>query len=210
MVGSCKHSDLAIFSTHPVKSITTGEGGIITTNNKLFYEVIKNFRSHGIKRKTGNHWHYDIIKLGFNYRLSDINCALGSSQLDKLKKFVQLRKFKYEYYLSKLNKYNKNLLITNYSKKNKSAFHLFMITIDFKKIKSSRDKFFKYLKKNNIYAQFHYIPLYKFSFYKDKKQFFPNSEFYYKTKVSIPLFYDLTKKNQNFVIEKLKNFFKKI
>ena len=208
MVGSCKHSDLAIFSTHPVKSITTGEGGIVTTNNKSFYKNLINFRSHGIKRNPNCYWEYDILHTGFNYRLSDINCALGLSQLSKLKRFINTRKKKYEYYLTKLKKVNKHLLICDYSKKNNSAYHLFMITIDFKKIHSSKNKFFNYLKKNNIFAQFHYIPLYRFSFFKDKKSFFPNSEYYYKTKISLPLFFDLTKDEQNFVISRVSNFFK--
>ena len=208
MVGSCKHSDLAIFSTHPVKSITTGEGGIVTTNNKTFYKKLINFRSHGIQRNYNNYWNYDILNTGFNYRLSDINCALGLSQLAKLKKFINIRKKKCEYYSMKLKKMNKHLLIFDYSKKNCPAYHLFMITINFNKIHSSKNKFFNYLKKNNIFAQFHYIPLYKFSFFKEKKIFFPNSEYYYKTKISLPLFFDLTKAEQNFVINRISNFLK--
>ncbi len=206
MVGSCKHSDLAIFSTHPVKSITTGEGGIVTTNNELFYKKIKSYRSHGIRRKKNTHWHYDIVETGFNYRLSDINCALGLSQLSKLKKFIQIRNKKYSYYLSKFKKLNNNLLIHDYTKKNKSAFHLFMITINFSKINSTKNKFFRYLKNNKILAQFHYIPLYKFSFFKGKKNIYPNSEYYYKTKISLPLFYNISKIEQNFIINKISNF----
>ncbi len=86
-VGACKHSDISTFSLHPLKPITTGEGGIITTNNKLIAEKIKSFRSHGIIRNPKSHWKYDISNYGFNYRLSDINSALGISQLKKLKIF---------------------------------------------------------------------------------------------------------------------------
>ena len=92
MIGSCKHSDLATFSTHPVKSITTGEGGIVTTNKKFYYERLKKFRSHGIERDSRFPWQYDIFNTGYNYRLSDINCALGFSQLNKLEKFIHIRK----------------------------------------------------------------------------------------------------------------------
>lgn len=168
MIGSCKHSDLTIFSTHPVKSITTGEGGIVTTNKKSYYENLKKFRSHGIKRKSNTQWHYDISKTGFNYRLSDINCALGLSQITKLKKFIQKREKISNYYFSKLRKINKYLTVNKYSNNIQSAFHLFLISINFKKIKSSKNKFLNYLKKNKIFAQFHYIPLYKFSLFKKK------------------------------------------
>ena len=209
MIGSCKHSDLATFSTHPVKSITTGEGGIVTTNKKFYYENLKKFRSHGIERNQNSHWHYDISKTGFNYRLSDIKCALGLSQIKKLKKFIKKRKEINNYYLSKFKKLNKNLMVYNYSNKNHSAYHLFLLGIDFKRIKSSKEKFLVYLKKNNIFAQFHYIPLYRFSFFKEKKNFFSNSEYYYATKISLPLFLNFTKSQQDFVINKIYNFFKK-
>ena len=206
MIGSCKHSDLAIFSTHPVKSITTGEGGIVTTNKKSYYENLKKFRSHGIKRKSNTHWQYDISKTGFNYRLSDINCALGLSQITKLKKFIQERKKNNDYYLSKLKKLNRYLHLNNYSNNNRSAYHLFLVGIDFKKIKSTKKNFFNYLKRYKIFAQFHYIPLYRFSLFKKKKYFFPNSEYYFATKVSLPLFFNITKAQQDYVINKVKNF----
>ena len=99
MVGSCKFSDMAVFSFHPVKSITTGEGGVITTNNKDLYEKLKNLRSHGIEKNqkklknNGNKiWYYEMRDLGFHYRITDIQCALGISQLNKLKKFVSYRR----------------------------------------------------------------------------------------------------------------------
>ena len=117
MIGSCKHSDLATFSTHPVKSITTGEGGIVTTNKKFYYERLKKFRSHGIERDSRFPWQYDIFNTGYNYRLSDINCALGFSQLNKLEKFIHIRKKKYDYYLSKMKGINENLLVHEYTKK---------------------------------------------------------------------------------------------
>ena len=88
-IGSCKHADISTFSLHPVKSITTGEGGIVTTNKKEIYKKIISYRSHGIKRNKNKHWEYDIVNSGYNFRLSDINCSLGLSQLKKLNKFIK-------------------------------------------------------------------------------------------------------------------------
>ena len=101
-IGSCKHSDIATFSLHPVKTITSGEGGFVTTNNKDLAKKIFLFRSHGIERHKTHHWEYQISHSGFNYRLSDINAALGLSQLRKLSKFLIYRKKVYDYYLKEL------------------------------------------------------------------------------------------------------------
>ena len=87
-IGSCKHSDISVFSLHAVKTITSGEGGIVNTNNKVLYNKMLNLRSHGIKRDKSSHWKYNVICSGFNYRLSDINCALALSQLKKISKFI--------------------------------------------------------------------------------------------------------------------------
>jgi dTDP-4-amino-4,6-dideoxygalactose transaminase len=114
-IGSCKHSDLSTFSLHPVKTITTGEGGIVTTNNKVFYNRIISFKSHGIKKDKISHWKYDISKSGFNYRLSDINCALGLSQLKKINNFINYRKKVFNVYNAELKK--KILLIFLFIKK---------------------------------------------------------------------------------------------
>ena len=97
MVGSCKHSDLCTFSLHPLKSITTGEGGLVTTNNKLIADKIKKFCSLGIKRSV-NHWEYDVIYTGLNFRLNDFQSALGISQLNKINKFINFRKKVFNHY----------------------------------------------------------------------------------------------------------------
>ena len=106
-VGSCKHSDISIFSLHPLKSITTGEGGAVTTNNKIYKEAFNKFRSHGFIKK--NHWTYELNNFGFNYRLSDINCALGISQLKKIKFFLTKRKKIYQFYKKKLSRFSDKL-----------------------------------------------------------------------------------------------------
>ena len=207
-IGSCKHSEVAVFSLHPVKTLTAGEGGLVTTNNKILANKVLLLRSHGIERKENKHWEYDIQDFGFNYRLSDINSALGLSQLKKIKKFINYRQ---EIYKSYQNFFMNNNLIflPNYNKNNVSAFHLFLISIK-NNNKFIKEKFFNFLKKNKIFAQYHYIPIYRFSCFKKKINYkkFPNSEYYYKHSVSIPLFYNLSLKNQVYILNKINLFFK--
>ena len=207
-VGSCSHADISTFSLHPLKTITSGEGGIITTNNLKIAKNIKLYRNHGISRNTKKYWKYDILRFGFNYRLSDINCALGLSQLDKINIFVKRRKKIYERYVHELKNFHPALIVPKYSKTNKPSFHLFLINIMFKKIKKNKDHFMKYLIKNNILAQQHYIPIYKFKVYKKISSHFPGSEKYFKNSVSIPIFVNLNNNDQNKIIATIKNYFK--
>jgi dTDP-4-amino-4,6-dideoxygalactose transaminase len=207
-VGACKHSDISTFSLHPLKPITTGEGGIVTTNNKLIAEKIKNYRSHGIIRDPKSHWKYDILNYGYNYRLSDINSALGISQLNKIKVFLKKRKKIYENYKSQLDKYKNIISFPKYNKKNKPSYHLVLININFNKTKVDKDMFLRYLNKKNIISQFHYIPIYKFKLLKTKNIKLKNSEKYYKSTLSIPIYHLLERKKQNRVINIIKNFFK--
>ena len=144
-IGSCEHSDISVFSLHPVKTITTGEGGVITTNNNEIAKKLFLFRSHGIVRNKKNHWSYDVIYNGLNYRLSDINCALGISQLKKIKKFIAFRKKINEFYKKSLFSF---FSLPNYNQNNKSAYHLFLVQFRDKK-KSLKEKFIKYFKKKS-------------------------------------------------------------
>ena len=162
-VGSCKHADISTFSLHPLKTITSGEGGIITTNNSKIAEKIKLFRSHGILRKK-NHWQYDVVEHGFNYRISDINCALGLSQLRKIVFFLKERKKIYKRYINELKNINSFLIIPKYSKTIRPSFHLFLVNIFFNKLNKNKNNFIKYLFDHKIIVQQHYIPIYKFSF----------------------------------------------
>jgi dTDP-4-amino-4,6-dideoxygalactose transaminase len=207
-VGSCKHSDISTFSLHPLKPITTGEGGLVTTNNDQLARKIKNLRSHGIIRNPKLQWHYNIDQLGYNYRLSDINSALGISQLKKIKPFLIHRKKIYDYYKFKLNSFKNIINFPDYNSKNNPSYHLVLINIDFKKIKKKKDLFLKYLNNKNIICQFHYIPIYKFSLYKDKKINLNGSEEYYASTISIPIYHTLNTQKQNIVIKTIKNFFK--
>ncbi|MDB3938901.1 DegT/DnrJ/EryC1/StrS aminotransferase family protein [Candidatus Pelagibacter sp.] len=206
-VGSCKHADISTFSLHPLKTITSGEGGIITTNESKIARNIKLFRSHGIFRSLKNHWQYDILVNGFNYRLSDINCALGLSQLKKINFFLRERKKIYKNYLSELKNFNLNLIIPEYSKDIKPSYHLFIINILFDKLKKNKNHFMKFLFKNKIIAQQHYIPIYKFKIYNEKKTLFHTSEKYINNSVSIPIYLGLDKKKQQKIIKLIKSYF---
>ena len=207
-IGSCKHADISTFSLHPLKSITSGEGGIITTNNAKIAKNIKLFRSHGISRNKKKHWQYDVKKYGFNYRLSDINCALGLSQLKKIDFFLKERKKIFEKYLFELKDFDLNLIIPQHSKNIKPSYHLFVISIFFHKLNKSKNHFMKYLFNNKIVAQQHYIPIYKFSVYNEKLNTFYNSEKYFNNSVSIPIHLELNKKKQRKVINTIKSYFK--
>ena len=166
-IGSCYHSDISTFSLHPVKTITAGEGGVITTNNKDIFDKIISLRSHGINKNRKYYWKYDISRLGFNYRLSDINCALALSQLKQIDKFINYRKKIFEIYKKKLESITNLIDFPDYIK-NKPSYHLFLISINFKKINSTKDKLLKFLTKNNIFCQYHYIPIYKFKLFNKK------------------------------------------
>jgi dTDP-4-amino-4,6-dideoxygalactose transaminase len=172
-IGSCKHSDIAAFSLHPVKSITSGEGGLVTTNNKVLANKIFLFRSHGIERHKNHHWEYQIRYSGFNYRLSDINAALALSQLKKIGKFLIYRKKVYDYYLKELSVFKDVLNFPKYNKNNISSYHLCLLSINFKKNIFTKNNFLKFLKKNKIISKYHYIPIYNFKvcfpvdFYRD-------------------------------------------
>ncbi len=205
-IGSCKHSDVCTFSLHPLKTITSGEGGIVTTNSLKIAKNIQLFRNHGMSKNKRDYWKYDILKFGFNYRLSDINCSLGLSQLNKINNFLKKRKKIYQKYISELKNLSESLIIPNYSKIISPAFHLFLINIKFSKLKSNKDNFIKFLVKNKILVQQHYIPIYKFKVCKENKSNFSGSEKYYKNTVSIPIFVNLNFKDQNKVIKKIKKY----
>jgi len=207
-VGACKHADISTFSLHPLKTITSGEGGIVTTDNIKIARNIKLFRSHGILRNKKKYWEYNVSKHGFNYRLSDINCALGLSQLKKINFFLKKRKKIYEKYSTEFKNFNSKLTVPNYSKNIKPSYHLFLINIAFNKLKKTKDHFMRYLIDNNIMAQQHYIPIYKFSIYDGKSNGFFGSEKYFNNSISIPIFINLNDKDQNKVIKIIKNYLK--
>ena len=152
-VGNCKWSELTVFSFHPVKPITTAEGGVITTNNKKLYDKLRILRNHGISRdykklRYKSFWYYEQIALGFNYRMNEIQAALGSSQLKRIKKFNIFRNKVAKNYFKSLK--NLPIKLPTIQKNNYSTFHLFVINFDEKKIKKSYDQIYRELKKNKI------------------------------------------------------------
>jgi dTDP-4-amino-4,6-dideoxygalactose transaminase len=205
-IGSCKHSDISTFSLHPVKTITSAEGGVVTTNNNFFFNNMRLFRSHGLK-KSRFHWDYEILFHGLNYRLSDINCALAISQIKKIKKFINLRKRIYFFYKKKFYNFNYFFTLPKYTKNIKSSYHLFLINFNIKNILINKKIFFKKMLENKIICQYHYKPI--FLFKKIFKQKFMKKDFkgaiaYYKNTISLPIFPDLSKKNQIFIIKIIK------
>jgi dTDP-4-amino-4,6-dideoxygalactose transaminase len=209
-IGCCKHSDISTFSLHPVKTITSGEGGLVTTNNKFFYEKILSLRSHGIDKDKNFHWKYNLSESGFNYRLSDINCALGLGQLKKINKFIDYRRKIFNIYKAGLNGIVNSISLP-LENSNKPSYHLFLISINFKEIGSTKDKLLKFLKKNNIFCQYHYIPIYKFKLFKKKinLSFYQGTEYYYKNSFSLPIFYNLKGNMQKKIISKIRLFLNK-
>ncbi|XOB62023.1 UDP-4-amino-4,6-dideoxy-N-acetyl-beta-L-altrosamine transaminase [Campylobacterota bacterium DY0563] len=204
-IGSCQNSDISIFSFHPVKHITTGEGGAITTNSKEIYEKLLLLRNHGmIKDFSMKPWEYEMRELGFNYRITDIACALGLSQLKRLDKFLnRRRKLAKEYD----NYFKKSKIITPlYLFDNESAYHLYVVKVDFTKLKTSKEELFFKLREKNIGIQLHYIPINKQPFYKKLgygDEDTPVMDKYYEEAFSLPLYPDLKKKEQKYVIKSL-------
>ena len=206
MVGSCMHSDISVFSFHPVKTITTAEGGAITTNNNLIASKIRLLKNHNIL-KNKKYWDYDVKDLSSNYRLSDLNCALGISQLQKINIFLKGRKKAYLRYVFKIKKINKYISIPKYENYKNSSFHLFLINLNFSKLRTNKDQFIKHLNKNKIFPQFHYKPLFMFSFFNKKKSTnFTGAKSYFRNTLSIPLYYNIKKNEQEYILEKMQEF----
>ena len=210
-VGSCMYSDITVFSFHPVKIITTGEGGALTTNNKEIFEKAKILRSHGIIRNRVKYYEYNINQLSFNYRLSDLNCALGISQIQKLDTIIKKKNKLFKIYCEKFKNLDKFIFIPNKLIKFQSH-HLMLICIKNFNIKK-KINLIKYLNKNRIFPQFHYIPLYKFRAVKSRVSGVyksVGSNEYYSKFLSLPLFYDLNISTIDKVVKLLKNYLKKI
>ena len=213
-VGNCKYSDITVFSFHPIKSITTAEGGMALTNNKKLADKMKIYREHGIVRdskkfkgKIEGPWVYQQQELGYNYRLSDVHAALGIGQLKRLNKFLIKRNqisLLYKIKLKELPIRFQENQVNIYSAK-----HLFIILVD----KKIHLKLFKYLKKKKILVNIHYIPIFLHPYFKSQNfniKNYENSMNYYKSAMSLPIHYVLTKKQQLYVITVIKSFYKNL
>ena len=211
-IGSCRYSDITVFSFHPVKIITTGEGGMAVTNDAALANRLTRLRSHGITRSPGEMtgtldgpWYYEQLELGFNYRMTDIQAALGLSQLERLEKFIVKRRTlakRYDELLADL------WLKTPWQhSESASAFHLYIIRLKLDEIPWSQKDIFERLRARGIQANLHYIPVYRHPFYQ-KKGFkiedFPEAEAYYREALSLPIYPTLLDVEQTEVIESLK------
>ena len=204
-VGDCSFSDITTLSFHPVKHITTGEGGAILTNNKALYERAKILRSHGMYKDNKwfkkRPWFYEMRELGYNYRITDFQAALGISQLKKSDSWIQKRFSLVKYYDEKFRSVDE-ITPQEHNFHFKNSYHLYIV------LAKNRDKLFVYLKNNGINCQVHYIPIYRQPFYSRLSyKGFPNSEEYYKKGISLPLFPDLRKKDQDKIINLIRNFY---
>ncbi|RXJ95493.1 UDP-4-amino-4,6-dideoxy-N-acetyl-beta-L-altrosamine transaminase [Arcobacter sp. AHV-9/2010] len=202
--GSCENSDCSILSFHPVKHITTGEGGAITTNSKELYEKLLELRAHGIKRLPEvAPWYYEMHSLGYNYRITDMQCALGISQLKKLDSFVKRRReLALKYDKSFLNSVIKPL----YSFDANSSYHLFVVKVDFSNLSISKIELFDKMREKNIGLQLHYIPINKQPYYKSLgygDEITPIMDKYYEECFSLPMYPSLRDEEQEYVIKTL-------
>jgi UDP-4-amino-4,6-dideoxy-N-acetyl-beta-L-altrosamine transaminase len=215
-IGSCQYSDITVFSFHPVKIITTAEGGMATTNSKELAEKMQLYRSHGTTRneklmtkESVGDWYYQQVALGFNYRMTELQAALGNSQMQRLEEFVDKRHTlheRYNFLLSDLP------IIRPYQDKHSfSAMHLYPIQIDLSKVNKNREQIFNELRENGIGVNVHYIPIHTQPYYLQfgfREGNFPNSESYYSRTISLPLFHAMTIEQQDEVCDVLKRALK--
>ena len=219
-VGCCTHSLMTIFSLHPVKSMTSGEGGVVTTNDNQVYQRLLRLRSHGVIKDDdafenvenaqtdglSNPWYYEMQELGFHYRITDIQCALGLSQLKKLNQFIEKRRRlvkRYDLAFSSLDW----IKPAQSSGRNNSAHHLYPVLIDFDALGISRAKLMNQLREYGIITQVHHIPVPMHPYYQQRgfnMENYSNAQLYYQRALSLPLYYDLTESQQDYVINILR------
>ena len=211
-IGNCRYSDITVFSFHPVKIITSAEGGMATTNNPSLAQQMGLLRSHGITRTPSlmtkpmdGPWYYEQVELGFNYRMTDLQGALGASQMDRLTSYVSQRHTLARRYDELL----KDLPVITPHQENYgySAYHLYVILLQLENIKVSHLEVFEALRAKEILVNLHYIPVHTQPYYRNMGfQYgdFPVAEEYYKKAISIPLFPKLTFEEQDYVVECLR------
>ncbi len=209
-VGNCEFSDICVFSFHPVKIITSAEGGMAVTNNKQLAKRMERLRSHGITANPSemtepSHgpWYYQQVELGFNYRMTELQAALGLSQLSKLDEFVTKRNQLAKVYSSKLKDLPINHLTQ--SQQSYSSYHLYILTLSGGAV-VKHESLICSLREQGITSHLHYIPIHIQPYYKElgfKANDFPNAIKYYSCAVTIPLHPELTNSEQNFIIETL-------
>ena len=211
-IGNCKYSDITVFSFHPVKIITTAEGGAALTNNADLASKMSSFRSHGItkdescfQKNPDGPWYYEQIELGFNYRMTELQAALGVSQLKRVDEFVSRR----HELVNRYNKLLKDLPLTTpfQTEDGYSAFHLYVIRLDNKSIDKSHLQVFESLRGFGIGVNLHYIPVYRHPYYQNMgfdQNGFPSAEKYYQEAISLPMFSAMSFEEQDQVVSALK------
>ena len=210
-IGGCQYSDITVFSFHPVKIITTAEGGLATTNNKKLSERMQLFRSHGVTRdpelmtkEADGEWYYQQVELGFNYRMTELQAALGVSQMQRLDEFITKRHILQERYDLLLE--DLPIIKPYQDKGGYSALHLYPIQIDMEKNTKSREQIFNNLRSKGVGVNVHYIPIHTQPYY---RQFgfsggdFTISEEYYRKAISLPIYHGMKFSEQDLVVEKL-------
>lgn len=216
-VGSCAWSQMTIFSFHPAKTITTGEGGMVTTNDPELCRRLRRFRNNGIERDPHHlegspaPWYYEVQEITNNYNFTDMQAALGISQLRRLELFVERRRELVRAYREKLKDMAHVRLFTDEFDA-RTAFHLFVVQIDFAALKTTRTHVMDALKAKGIGTQVHYIPVYRHPYFRrvtgDISEYFPEMEGYYSQALSLPLYYGLTASNIDYVVDSLKEVLK--
>ena len=211
LIGSCKYSDITVFSFHPVKIVTTAEGGAALTNDSELANKMVLYRAHGITRNhdemteiSHGDWYYQQITLGYNYRMTDLQAALGISQMKRLSEFVSMRHKIADRYNLLLKDHP--VQIPHQSKSKYSGMHLYVIRLQLDKIQVTHKEVFDFLRANQIGVNLHYIPVHLQPYYKKmgfKYGDFPESERYYSEAISLPIFPNLSHKDQDIVIDKL-------
>lgn len=224
MIGSCRYSDMTVFSFHPVKSIATGEGGMITTKDERLYRKLLRLRSHGINKGDDpfqlteeaqtdgrvNPWYYEMQDLGYNYRITDIQCALGISQMKKLPMFINRRKALAARYDQALSRWDL-VRPAQTDGRDRSAHHLYPVRIDYKRAGVSRQKLMTELKALGYLTQVHYIPVPAQPYYRRlgfDPAAFPETQAYYERALSLPLYYSLRDEEQDQFLDALQGLLK--
>ncbi|WP_342545866.1 UDP-4-amino-4,6-dideoxy-N-acetyl-beta-L-altrosamine transaminase [Lysinibacillus sp. FSL K6-4013] len=201
-------ADMTMFSFHPVKPITTAEGGVIVTNNKEYYKKLRKFRSHGIEQtsyaKEQGDWYYEMTELGYNYRMTDLQAALGLSQMKKLDQFIERRREVAELYTEKL-KIMEGVITPQLLENTASGWHLYMIQLE----KGNRKQIFEKMRAANIGVHVHYIPVYWHPYYQKlgyEKGLCPEAESWYEKALTLPIHPQISNEEIMFVIDKLNSF----
>lgn len=211
-IGGCQYSDITVFSFHPVKIITTAEGGLAATNQAGLAEKMNLFRSHGVTRdptamtqEPDGGWYYQQVELGFNYRMTELQAALGVSQMQRLDTFVSKRHELQQRYHAQLQ--SLPIILPYQSKDSYSALHLYPIQLELEKINKNHSQVFDELRENDLGVNVHYIPVHFQPYYQKmgfKQGDFPQTELYYNRAISIPMFHGMTLDQQDQVIAILK------